>query len=377
MPTLDSVLAGIPGYGGFAAKRQMNEREDDTEIQRAGALLALRTKLEAQQREQQFRSGLRPDMTQDELAKHAAQFAGAEKVLDVQQKSLDRQEAGKQRAQAAADNLSIRQQQLDVLRDRIAQSTADAAAKRQFDEWYKGESLKVQQQLADLRRETASNQPVTTATIVDPTNPKQMLVVDARTYRGGGAGSPGVIGIGGKESDAQKRENTAAFGMRGLGGAIQEAEDILSGVRRDAQGNVTQGTLPTQSGIGSAADAVAGWFGTTLPGGPEADRLKVVGGVLTSKVPRMEGPQSNLDVDLYKQMAGQAGNEKLPVQRRLAAVREMKRLYAKYEHLQGEAAPSAVPGGGGGGFQEGQTATGPGGQKIIFERGQWRPVTSR
>lgn len=37
------------------------------------------------------------------------------------------------------------------------------------------------------------------------------------------------------------------------------------------------------------------------------------------------------------------------------------------------AAPSAPSGG----FQEGQTATGPGGAKIIFKGGQWQPVTSQ
>lgn len=33
--------------------------------------------------------------------------------------------------------------------------------------------------------------------IVDPTNPKQMISIDTRVYRGGGMGSPGVIGLSG------------------------------------------------------------------------------------------------------------------------------------------------------------------------------------
>ena len=51
--------------------------------------------------------------------------------------------------------------------------------------------------------------------IQDPTNPSQMLTIDARTYKGGGVGSPGVIGLSGKtpgsapglsDKDRQKRD---------------------------------------------------------------------------------------------------------------------------------------------------------------------------
>ncbi len=41
--------------------------------------------------------------------------------------------------------------------------------------------------------------------VIDPDDPKRMLRVDARTYTGGGIGSPGVIGISGKEPSAAKR----------------------------------------------------------------------------------------------------------------------------------------------------------------------------
>jgi hypothetical protein len=40
--------------------------------------------------------------------------------------------------------------------------------------------------------------------VVDPTNPNQMLSINARLYKGGGVGSPGVIGISGKTPDTAK-----------------------------------------------------------------------------------------------------------------------------------------------------------------------------
>ncbi len=56
--------------------------------------------------------------------------------------------------------------------------------------------------------------------IQDPTNPSQMLTIDARTYKGGGVGSPGVIGLAGKTPAA-----TAAATKKEEG--QQQASDIL------------------------------------------------------------------------------------------------------------------------------------------------------
>ena len=158
-----------------------------------------------------------------------------------------------------------------------------------------------------------------------------MLEVDARTYRGGSLGDPGVIGVSGRESATQGRENKRQFSMQGLGDALQKAEDLLTGVRRTSDGEVVQGTLPTGSLVGSIVDTAAGAFGMSPPGSVEAADLKVVGGVLTSKVPRFEGPQSDKDTALYKQMAAEAANDKIPRDRRLSAVRQMRALYAEYE----------------------------------------------
>jgi hypothetical protein len=56
--------------------------------------------------------------------------------------------------------------------------------------------------------------------IQDPTNSSQMLTIDARTYKGGGVGSPGVIGLAGKTPAA-----TAAATKKEEG--QQQASDIL------------------------------------------------------------------------------------------------------------------------------------------------------
>ena len=48
--------------------------------------------------------------------------------------------------------------------------------------------------------------------VVDPNDPARMLRVDARIYQGGGVGSPGVVGVSGKEPTAGRREITQEEG---------------------------------------------------------------------------------------------------------------------------------------------------------------------
>ena len=64
----------------------------------------------------------------------------------------------------------------------------------------------------------APAQPVapTITTIVDPTDPTKMIAIDAKRYQGGGAGSPGVIGVSGKEPGAALRENKVEAGKTQL-----------------------------------------------------------------------------------------------------------------------------------------------------------------
>lgn len=64
----------------------------------------------------------------------------------------------------------------------------------------------------------------------------------------------------------------------------------------------------------------------------KADRkLEIIGGRLNSFVPRFEGPQSDKDVALYKQMAGNVANKNIPYKSRLAALDTIEQLNEKYK----------------------------------------------
>jgi hypothetical protein len=165
--------------------------------------------------------------------------------------------------------------------------------------------------------------PVTPVTIRDPNNPDETIIIDGRTRA--------VLGKGPKFSEQGKVNAKTQKEMAGLGADLQAAEDLLTGVKRTSDGQVVQGNMPTGSGIGTAIDAVGGFFGMSPEGAAEAKELKVVAARLTGRVPRFEGPQSDRDTQLYKEAAGEVGNSSLPRDQRLAAARRMREIYAGYE----------------------------------------------
>jgi hypothetical protein len=66
----------------------------------------------------------------------------------------------------------------------------------------------------------------TITTIVNPVNPNEMLTIDARRYQqGGGAGSPGVIGVAGKEPSAALRTNKAEAGKTQLADDLENLRE--------------------------------------------------------------------------------------------------------------------------------------------------------
>ena len=96
MPSLESTLASIPGYGGYLAKGQYNQQREAGELQQAGALVGLHKHLQDQQREQAMRlelSALGSEATQEQLAAIGAKYGSATDLLKSQTSSLDRKAA--------------------------------------------------------------------------------------------------------------------------------------------------------------------------------------------------------------------------------------------------------------------------------------------
>ena len=98
--------------------------------------------------------------------------------------------------------------------------------------------------------------------------------------------------------------------------AISEARDVIPNA--------------TGSYFGTGADMFMQAFGSATEGAQATAKLKVLESVIMMNQPRMEGQQSNLDVLMYRQAAGQIGDPTIPRKQKLAALDAIDSLLKKY-----------------------------------------------
>lgn len=108
---------------------------------------------------------------------------------------------------------------------------------------------------------------------------------------------------------------------------LQKMESILT----QAEGLIEKST---SSGLGNLVDGAYGFVGKSNEGADNLAALKSLQGALVMMMPRMEGPQSDKDVQLYREMAGRLG-EPIPVSQRIEAIKVIRDLNAKYADIQG------------------------------------------
>ncbi len=119
---------------------------------------------------------------------------------------------------------------------------------------------------------------------------------------------------------------------------VSEAKDVL-GLLDEADALLPKGT---NGYIGTGVDKVLGAAGVSTTGGQATAQLKAIEGALISKMPKMSGPQSDKDVLLYKQMAGQVGDSTIPREQRQAASATIRKLNEKYAGMpEGSSKPAA------------------------------------
>jgi uncharacterized protein (UPF0147 family) len=132
------------------------------------------------------------------------------------------------------------------------------------------------------------------------------------------------------EAKAEERQKPVAEAKESLK-LIDQAEKLLD----TATGSLT----------GTAVDVVAGALGKSTQGAQASSKLKAIQGALVAKMPKMSGPQSDKDVLLYREMAGQVGDSTLPNETRKAAlqtIREIQERYAKVPEGSSKPAPEAA-----------------------------------
>lgn len=183
------------------------------------------------------------------------------------------------------------------------------------------------QNMTDARAREANDitkQGQRTQVVSDPE--RGVMLVD----KGTGLMRP-ALGLDGKPVPAESQVKREAAANRTLP-LITEAEKLI-----DAS---------TGSYIGAGIDQAAQAFGKATPGARASARLKVLEGQLMLSQPRMEGPQSDKDVQLYRQMAGQIGDPTVPAEIKREALKTIKTLQRRYAGLpdQEPAKSAEIPG---------------------------------
>jgi hypothetical protein len=91
---------------------------------------------------------------------------------------------------------------------------------------------------------------------------------------------------------------------------------------------------PTGSGIGAGVDSAMGFFGKSTESSRTATALETTAGWLQNNVPRMEGPQSDRDTILYREMAGQIGDRTIPVENRIESLKTLQTLMNEQSRIR-------------------------------------------
>ena len=118
---------------------------------------------------------------------------------------------------------------------------------------------------------------------------------------------------------------------------VADATEVLSLL------DTAESLLPgaTSSYLGTGIDEAARVVGVGTSGAQSGARLKALEGALISKMPKMSGPQSDKDVLLYKQMAGQIGDSTMPASTRKAAIETIREMNRRYAGMPAESTPAA------------------------------------
>lgn len=103
---------------------------------------------------------------------------------------------------------------------------------------------------------------------------------------------------------------------------INEAENLIKGA--------------TGSYLGAGTDILGRTVGYSTEGAKNIASLKALEANLVLSMPRLEGPQSNLDQQLYREAAAQIGDPTVPADTKQAALNTIKRINVTYGSTQQE-----------------------------------------
>ena len=272
-----------------------------------------------------------------------------DRTFRTDQAAAERKAREDQLAEAARQRAEQAQLAHQLRMDELAARNASAAERAAADRDFRAAQLQLQQDFAREMKKIGGAvagaqpyfQPVQTA--------QGVFAFNARTGKVEPVTGPGGAAIVGAAADP-KLQGDIAGAKEGAKAGVEKKVEQGKNVKRadmmlsqiDTAENILKSGKPTESGVGAAIDAAGRMVGVSNVGAQESAKLEALSGWLVANVPRMEGPQSNFDVQNYQTMAGKIGDKTVPIKERLAAVATVKQLQQKYKALnQDDGAPAA------------------------------------
>lgn len=155
----------------------------------------------------------------------------------------------------------------------ISKSGVDRQQK-QLEETQRHNQAMEKLRLREINKPSAAPAPTVTM-VLDPNDNTRMLSVDAKTYKGGSIGSPGVIGIAGKEPTVGKKQEAKEA-------AQSNAESTIAQLRQsydqlDKLGGITstRNRVGTNIAAGLSSSAAGQFTGRLLGTEAQSERNKI------------------------------------------------------------------------------------------------------
>jgi hypothetical protein len=183
--------------------------------------------------------------------------------------------------------------------------------------------------------------------IVDPTDVTKMITVDARRYTGGGVGSPGVLGVSGKEPTAALRENRIESGKSLLADEISNLRAALNtlnaaraipSTERGALSNISSSLA--SSGVGQIASRIVGTEAQTERDVISSSKLRLVNAI--KQATGMSAQQLNSNVELQT-MLKSISDPAQSIETNLRNLDNIEKSYVNATSAAMPRAPAAAP----------------------------------
>lgn len=151
------------------------------------------------------------------------------------------------------------------------------------------------------------------------------------------------VGLGGVESGVDAEGNPVFFQPRKAGGAAEVIPNVKPAPKADAKRKEDPGTaaaildeaeklvkVAPGSLIGAGGALVQRGVGVSTKASQAQAQLNALQASLMMRMPRMEGPQSDKDVALYREQAGRIADPTIPAGDKIAAIKSIRNIVTKY-----------------------------------------------